>query len=197
MIKNLALLFFSLKHLNCCSVFSCDFFTIFFKIIFVDFFLNIELVNNYNYNKFKSYEERVVVFLTKHCGLLQYFSKWFFSLFYWEKHYSFLTKHCQLLQRFFSWVFFPSKTIFFGFFFNIKLVENFSFVFFCFLLTEKLNHVAKSLYLSLQNTVDCYINHFVQSLSFWSPTQLFFSVMKYLLHHTFNFYYLFSASSQL
>ena len=48
---------------------------IFSKIIFVDFFLNIELVKNYNYNKDKSYEESVVVFLTKHCGLLQYFSK--------------------------------------------------------------------------------------------------------------------------
>jgi len=68
----------------------------------------------------------------------------------------FLTKHCQLLQYFFSWVFFPSKVIFVDFFFNIKLVENLAFFFFCFLLTEKLNHVAKSLYLSSQNTVDCY-----------------------------------------
>ena len=36
----------------------------------------------------------------------------------------FLTKHCQLLQRFFLIGFFPSKIIFVGFFFNIKLVEN-------------------------------------------------------------------------
>jgi len=60
---------------NCCSVFPYDFFMIFSKIIFVDFFFNIELVNNYNYNKAKSYGESVVVFLTKHCELLQYFSK--------------------------------------------------------------------------------------------------------------------------
>ena len=86
--------------MNCCSVFPYDFFLIFFKIIFVDFFLNIELVKNYNYNKAKSYGKSVVVFLTKPYGLLQYFSKWFFILFYWESNVVFLTKHCQLLQRF-------------------------------------------------------------------------------------------------
>jgi hypothetical protein len=43
---------------------------IFFKIIFVDFFFNIELVKNYNYNKAKSYKKGVVTFLTKHCELL-------------------------------------------------------------------------------------------------------------------------------
>ena len=111
-IKNLALLFFFLENtVNCCSVFPCDFFMIFSKIIFVDFFFNIELVKNYNYNKAKSYEKSVVVFLTKHCGLLQYFSKWFFILFYFigKSAIVFLTKHCQLLQRFFSWVFFLPK----------------------------------------------------------------------------------------
>jgi hypothetical protein len=36
------------------------------------------LVKNYNYNKAKSYEKNVVAFLTKHCELLQYFSKCFF-----------------------------------------------------------------------------------------------------------------------
>jgi len=39
------------------------------------------LIKNYNYNKAKSYGKSVVVFLTKHYGLLQYFSKWFI-LFY-------------------------------------------------------------------------------------------------------------------
>jgi hypothetical protein len=44
---------------------------IFLKIIFVNFFfLNIEFVKNYNYNKTKSYGESVVVFFIKHCGLL-------------------------------------------------------------------------------------------------------------------------------
>jgi len=85
------------------------FFMIFFKIIFVDCFLNIELVKNYNYNKVKSYEESVVVFLTKHCGLLQYFSKWFFSLFYWEKLYSFPHKTLSIAATFFSWVLFLPK----------------------------------------------------------------------------------------
>jgi hypothetical protein len=89
---------------------------IFFKIIFVDLFFNIELVKNYNYNKAKSYEESVVVFLTKHRGLLQYFSKWFFILFYWEKCYSFPHKTLPIAATFFLMIFFPSKIIFVGFF---------------------------------------------------------------------------------
>jgi len=115
---------------NCCSVFPCDFFMIFFKIIFVDLFFNIELVNNYNYNKAKSYEESVVVFLIKHCGLLQYFSKWFFILFYWEKRHSFPHKTLSIVATFFLMGFFPSKIIFVSFFFNIKLVENLALYFF-------------------------------------------------------------------
>jgi hypothetical protein len=92
---------------------------IFFKIIFVNFFFNIELVKNYNYNKAKSYGENVVAFLTKHCELLQYLSKWFvfmifskivFVDFVGESTVVFLTKHCQLLHVF------PSKIIFVGFF---------------------------------------------------------------------------------
>jgi len=90
---------------------------IFFKIIFVDFvFFYIELVKNYNYNKVKSYEKSVVVFLTKHRGLLQYFSKWFFILFYWGKHYSFPHKTLSIATTFFLMGFFPSKIIFVGFF---------------------------------------------------------------------------------
>jgi len=50
----------------------------FFSKLVLSIFFNIELVKNYNYNKTKSYGESVVVFLTKHCRLLQYFSKWFF-----------------------------------------------------------------------------------------------------------------------
>jgi hypothetical protein len=91
---------------------------IFSKIIFVDFFFNIELVKNYNYNKAKSHEESVVVFLTKHCGLLQYFSKWFFSLFYWEKRNNFPHKILLIAAMFFLMSFFPSKIIFVGFFFK-------------------------------------------------------------------------------
>ena len=53
---------------------------IFSKIIFVDFFFNIKLVENYNYNKTKSCGENIVAFLTKHRGLLQCRSTWFFFL---------------------------------------------------------------------------------------------------------------------
>ena len=132
------------------------FFMIFFKIIFVDFiFLNIELVKNYNYNKAKLYEESVVVFLTKYCGLLQYFSKWFFILFYWGKHCSFPHKTLSIATMFFLMGFFLPKLSLLVFF-NIKLVENLALYFFFFLLTEKLNDVAKAPYLSSQNIVDCY-----------------------------------------
>ena len=111
--------------MNCCSAFPYDCFMIFFsKIIFVNLFFNIELVKNYNYNKAKSYEESVVVFLTKHCELLQYFSKWFFILFYWEKRNSFPHKILSIATTFFLMGFFHSKIIFVGSFFNIKLVEN-------------------------------------------------------------------------
>ena len=106
--------------MNCCSVFPYDFFMIFSKIIFVDFVLNIELVKNYNYNKTKSYEKSVVVFLTKNCGLLQYFSKWFFILFYWGKHYSFPYKTLSIATMFFLMCFFPSKIIFVGFFYILS-----------------------------------------------------------------------------
>jgi hypothetical protein len=113
---------------NCCSVFPFDF----FQNYLCRFFLNIELVKNYNYNKAKSYEKTVVIFLTKHCGLLQYFSKWFFILFYWEKRYSFPHKTLSIATTFFLTGVFPSKIIFVGFFFNIKLVENLALYFFSF-----------------------------------------------------------------
>jgi len=163
--------------------FSMWFFYDFFQNYFCRFFFNIELIKNYNYNKAKSYEESVVVFLTKHCGLLQYFSKWFFILFYWEKCYSFPHKILSIATTFFLMGFFPSKIIFVGFFFNIKLVENLVLIFFFFLLTEKLNHVAKALYLSSQNTLDCY--------------KLFCSVSKFFITNTIFFYHEIFTSSYL
>ena len=68
--------------------------------------------------------------------------------------------------------------------------------FFFFLLTEKLNHVAKALYLSSQNIVDCY-KSFCSVSKFFITNTTFFFIMKYLLLHTFNFYYLSSVGSQL
>jgi hypothetical protein len=85
----------------------------------------------------------------------------------------FLTKHYQLLQRFFSWVFFLPKLSLL-FFFNIKLVENLALYFFFFLLTKKLNHVAKTLYLSSQNTVN-YYKLFCSVSKFWITNTTFFS----------------------
>ena len=67
---------------------------------------------------------------------------------------------------------------------------------FCFLLTEKLNHVAKALYLYSQNTVDCYKSFCLVS-KFLITNTTFFFVMKYWLHRTFSFYYLSIAGSQL
>jgi hypothetical protein len=74
-----ALLFSSQNTVNYYSISINDFFMILSKIIFVD-----------------CIEENTVVFLTK---------------------------HCQLLQRFSSWVFFLAKLSLL-IFFNIKLVEN-------------------------------------------------------------------------
>jgi len=51
------------------------------------------------------------------------FSKIIFVDFIEENTVVFLTKHCQLLQRFSSWGFFLPKLSLL-FFFNIKLVEN-------------------------------------------------------------------------
>jgi len=174
--------------------FSMWFFYDFFQNYPCRFFFNIKLVKNYNYNKVKSYEESIVVFLTKYRGLLQYFSKWFFILFYWEKRYSFPHKTLSIATTFFLMGFFPSIIIYVGFFLYIKLVENLALYFF--LLTEKLNHVAKALYFFSQNTVDCY-KLFCSVSKFLITNTTFFFVMKYLLHHTFNFYYLSSTGSQL
>jgi hypothetical protein len=108
---------------NYCSVFPYDF-LLFFSKLSLSIFFNIKFVKNYNYNKAKSYWESVVVFLTKHYGLLQYFSKWFFILFYLGKYCSFPHKTLSIATTFFLMGLFPSKIIFVGFFFYIKLVDN-------------------------------------------------------------------------
>jgi hypothetical protein len=56
-------------------------------------------------------------------GFFMIFSKTVFVDFIGENTIVFLTKHCQLLQYFFSWVFFLLK-LSLSIFFNIKLVEN-------------------------------------------------------------------------
>ena len=119
-------------------------------------------------------------------------------LFYFigENTVVFLTKHCQLLQRFFSWVFFLPKLSLLFFFLILSWQRIQLCIFFCFLLTEKLNHVVKTLYLSSQNTVDCY-KLFCSVSKFLIINTTIFSFMKYLLHHTFNFYYLSNAGLQL
>ena len=109
----------------------------FFPKLSLSIFFNIELVKNNNYNKAKSYRENIVVFLTKYYGLLQYFSKWFFILFYWGKHCSFSHKTLSIATTFFLMGFFPFKIIFVGCFFNIKLVENLALYFFLFFINRK------------------------------------------------------------
>ena len=127
LIENLVLYFFSLKHywllqsyilyqLWIVAVFFHMIFFMIFSTIICPFFFNIKLVKNYNYNKAKSYGKSVVVFLTKHYGLLQSFSKWFFILFYWGKHCSFPHKTLSIATTFFLMGFFSSKIIFVGFF---------------------------------------------------------------------------------
>jgi len=92
---------------------------------------------------------------------------------YWGKHCSFPHKTLSIAIMFFLTGFFPSKIIFVDFFY-IKLVENLVLYFFSFLLTEKLNHVAKALYFSSQNSVDCY--------------KSFYSVSKFLITNTTFFF---------
>jgi hypothetical protein len=55
----------------------------------------------------------------------------------------FLTKHCQLLQCFFSWVFFLLK-LSLSIFFNIKLVENLTLYFFLLFINRKAKSCVKS-----------------------------------------------------
>jgi len=92
----------------------------------------------------------------------------FLFLFYWGKHYKFPAKHYQLLQRFFSLVFFIPKLSLLVFFFNIKLVENLTLYFFLLFINKKAKLCGEILYLSSQNTVDCY--------------KLFCSVSKFFYH---------------
>ena len=105
------------------------------------------------------------------------FSKIVFANFIGENSVVFLTKHCQLLQRFSSW-FFSFQNYLCRFFFNIKLVENLALQFCFFLLTGQLNQVGKALYLFSQNTVDCY-KSFCSVSKFLITNTTFFSVMKY------------------
>ena len=100
----------------------------------------------------------------------------------------FLTKHCQLLQHLFSWVFFLPKLSLSIFFLILSWLRI--------IITIKLNHMRKALQFFSQNTVDCYKSFYSVS-KFLITSTTSFSVMKYLIHRTFNFYYLFSAGSQL
>jgi len=84
------------------------FFMIFSKIIVVDFtFLIISWLRIIT-----------ITFLTKHSGLLQYFSKWFFCFF-------------MIFFFWFFWFFFQNSLCRF-YFFNIELIENLALWFFFF-----------------------------------------------------------------
>jgi hypothetical protein len=118
------------------TMFFLFFIMIFFSKLYLSIlFFNIELTENYNYNKVKSCGESTVTFLTKHCELLQCLLIWFFSVmiffkiiivdFTGKSIVVFLTKYCGLLHYFPSWVFY----LFFSklsllVFFNIELVDS-------------------------------------------------------------------------
>ena len=137
-----------------------------------------------------------LVFLTKHCGLLQYFSKWFFIFILLRKALQFSSQNIVNCYNIFPHGFFSFQNYLCWFFLILSWYRIQLCNFVCFLLTKKLNHVAKALYLSSQNTVDCY-KSFCSVSKFLITNTIFFSVMKYLLHHTFSFYYLFNTGSQL
>ena len=111
MVKNLSLQLFKKNILNCYNVSPHGFyvvFMIFSKIIFVDFiFLILSWL-----------KITTIVFLTKHCGLLQCFSTWVFFLLF-----------LFFLFLFFYMIFFQNCLCCF-YFFNIKLVENLALYFF-------------------------------------------------------------------
>jgi len=117
LIKNLALLFFFFKTLWIIAVFFHVIFLWFFqKLSLSIFFLILSWLTIIITIKLNHMRKSVVVFLTKHCGLLQYFSKWFFNLFYWKKRYSFPHKTLSIAAMFFLMGFFPYKIILVGFF---------------------------------------------------------------------------------
>ena len=127
------------------------------------------------------------------------FLKIIFVDFIGESTVVFLTKHCQLLQSFSSWVFFLPKLSLLVFFFLILSWQRIQPCnVFCFLLTEKLNHVAKELYLSSQNIVDCYklfcsiYKFFITNKTFFfrheilAPSYLQFFITYLALVHNYN-----------
>ena len=95
-----------------------SFFVIFFsKIIFVDFFFFILSWLEFNFViKLNHVGESIIVFLTKHCGLLQLLSTWFFFSYNFFQNYL-----CQF------------------YFFNIELFDNYNYK----SLQIRLNHVGK------------------------------------------------------
>jgi hypothetical protein len=121
------------------------------------------------------------------------------------KHCNFHYKTLWIATVFPTWIFFLFLVfvlLFFflklsmSIFFNIKLIENLALHFF-FLLTEKLNHVVKALYLSSQNTVDyhksfCLISKFlITNTTFFSSWNIcfiisLFSIIYLVLVHNYN-----------
>jgi len=75
-------IFFKKNTVDCYSVSPHGFFLLsfFLKLSLSIFFFNIELIENYNYNKAKSCGESIIAFLAKHCGLLYSLPIWFFFL---------------------------------------------------------------------------------------------------------------------
>jgi hypothetical protein len=95
--------------MNCCSVFPYDFFMIFFKIIFVDFFLILSWLRIIITIKLNHMRKVLLFFSQNTVNCYNISLNGFLFYFIGKNAIVFLTKHCQLLQRFFSWVFFIPK----------------------------------------------------------------------------------------
>ena len=121
------------------------------------------------------------------------FFKNYLCRFYWRKQCSFPHKTLSIATKFFLLGFFPSKIIFVCFFFLILSWQRIQPCnVFCFLLTEKLNHVAKELYLSSQNIVDCY-KLFCSIYKFFITNKTFFFRHEILAPSYLQFFYYLSS----
>ena len=110
--------------MNCGGVFPYDFFMIFSKIIFVDFFLILSWLRIIITIKLNHMRKALSFFSQNTVDCYNISLNGFLFYFIGENTIVFLTKHCQLLQCFFSCVFFLPKLSLLVFFLYIKLVEN-------------------------------------------------------------------------
>jgi len=116
---------------------------IFSKIIFVDFFLILSWLRIIIIIKLNHMRKTLSFFSQNTVDCYNISLNGFLFYFIGENTIVFLTKHCQLLQCFFSCVFFLSKLSLL-IFFNIKLVENLALYFFLLFINRKAKSCGES-----------------------------------------------------